>query len=134
MVNKKKKKRQIIHRTKLFKGAKTAQEVHAQFGFRTRCLRCNGTPVVRVKMFMHHDDFVKKAPEWASAIALTNPKGQYVPTVPMTYGPMVKYADVTACMHHQKELELEAAKAPSWVLVEIDRGPGSHKPFVQVAG
>lgn len=133
MVKKKsKKKKQIIHRSKLFKGQKTAQEIHAQYGFRSKCLKCGGPPVIRVKMMMHVTDFKQKAPEWASAIALTNPKGQDVPTIPTTYGPMVKYADVTACRHHAKDLELTAAKAPSWVLVEIDRGPGADNPVVQV--
>ena len=122
----------VIHRSKLFGGVKTAQEVHQQYGFRAKCSKCGGPPVIQVKMFMHHDEFVKRDPLLAAEIARSNPAGPYVPTVQTTFGPFVKYATVTACKAHQKELEVEAAKAPSWVLVEIDRGPGSDKASVQV--
>lgn len=127
-----KKKQKIIHRTKLFGGVKTAEEIHAQHGFRDRCLKCQGPPVVQVRMFMEHDEFVKRSPDMAAAIAASNPDGPYIPTVPMTFGPMVKYATITACRHHQKELEQTAAKAPSYVLVELDYGPGCDKPVIQV--
>jgi len=126
------KKQTIIHRTHLFGGVKTAQEIHAQHGFRERCLKCKGPPSVQIRMFMEHDEFVQRAPEMAAAIAMSNPDGNTIPCVPMTFGPMVKYATVTACRAHQKELELMAAKAPSFVLVEIDYGPGATKPVIQV--
>lgn len=127
-----KKKPKIIRRTRLFGGVKTAQEVHAEHGFRQRCLKCQGPPTVQVRMFMEHDEFVKRCPEMAVAIATSNPTGNGIPCVPMTFGPMVRYATITACRHHQKELELEAAKAPSFVLVEVDYGPGADKPVIQV--
>ncbi len=127
-----KKKQQIIHRTKLFGGLKTAEEVHAEFGFRDRCLKCEGPPVLQIRMFMEHDEFLKRSPDMAAAIAMSNPDGMYVPSVPMTFGAMVKYATVTACRLHQKELEQTAAKAPSYILVELDYGPGCEKPFIQV--
>lgn len=124
----------VIHRSKLFGGVKTAQEVHAEHGFRERCLKCKGPPVIQIRMFMHHDEFVKRAPVLAMQIAYSNPDGPYIPCTPTTFGPFVKYATVTACRVHQKEAELTAAKAPSYVLVEIDRGPGAERPVVQVAG
>lgn len=127
-----KKKQEIIHRRKLFGGVKTAEEVHAEHGFRQRCAKCGGPPAIQVRMFMEHDEFVKRSPEMAAAIAMTNPDGPYIPCVPMTFGAMVKYATVTACKLHQKDLELTAAKAPSYILVEIDYGPGADKPNVQV--
>lgn len=123
----------IIHRQKLFGGVKTAQEIHAEHGFRERCLKCGGPPVIQVRMFMHHDEFVQRSPQLAATIAMTNPNGQYIPCVPTTFGPFVRFSTVTACKAHQKELELTAAKAPSYVLVEIDRGPGADNPIVQVA-
>jgi hypothetical protein len=123
----------VIHRSKLFGGVKTAQEVHAQLGMRTRCLKCGGPPAIKVKMFMLHDEFVKRDPMLAASIAKSNPGGPYIPTTKTTFGPMVLFSTATACRIHQKELELVAAKAPSYVLVEIDRGPGADKPIVQVA-
>ncbi len=126
------KKQKIIRRTQLFGGVKTAQEIHAEHGFRERCLKCKGPPSIQIRMFMLVDDFVKRAPEMAAAIAASNPDGNSIPCVPMTFGNMVKYATVTACRHHQKELEVLAAKAPSYVLVELDYGPGAPKPVIQV--
>lgn len=112
---------------------RTAAEVHAKLAWRGRCLKCGGPPVIQVKMFMHHDEFVSRAPMLAASIAATNSNGPYVPAVDTTFGPMVMYAKVLACKAHQKELEQTAAKAPSYVLVEIDRGPGADKPVVSVA-
>jgi hypothetical protein len=126
------KKQEVIHRTKLFGGVKTAAEVNAELGWRQRCAKCSGAPVIKVRMFMLYEEFVKRAPQLAVAIAASNPDGPFIPTVPTTFGPMVKYASVCACRSHQKELELTAAKAPSYILVEIDRGPGADKPVVQV--
>lgn len=125
-----------IHRQKLFGGVATAQEVHAKYGFRQPCgaPRCPNLPVIQIKMLMLHDEFVQRQPQLATMIAMTNEAGRYVPAVPTTFGPMVMFSKVTACRVHQKELEKEAAKAPSYVLVEIDRGPGADKPTVQVAG
>lgn len=130
----KKKKSAIIHRTKLFNGQKTAEEIHRQFGIRRRCEICGGPPVIRVKLMMLAKDAERLSPEWCAAIAATNPDGPFIPTIPTTYGPMVRFSDAVACMHHRKELESAAAKAPSFVLVEIDRGPGADNPIVQVPG
>lgn len=130
----KKPKGEAIHRSKLFGGVASAQEVHAKFGFRQPCQAsgCRATPVIQVKMFMLHNEFCARNPRLAAMIAMTNEAGRYVPAVPTTFGPMVMFSKVAACRGHQKELEREAAKAPSYVLVEIDRGPGSDKASVQV--
>jgi hypothetical protein len=125
-------KGKTIHRRSLFGGKATAEEVHAQYGFRRHCEVCHQPPVIRVKMFMLMSEFANRAPDMAAMIAMTNPDGDFIPTVPTKFGPMVKFSDVTACRFHKKELELAAAKAPSWVLVEIDRGAGADKPIVQV--
>jgi hypothetical protein len=127
-------KGEAIHRQKLFGGVATAQEVHAKHGFRQPCVApgCKNLPVIQIKMFMLHDEFCARQPKLAAMIAMTNEAGRYVPAVPTTFGPMVMFSKVCACKTHQKDLEKEAAKAPSYVLVEIDRGPGADKPQVQV--
>lgn len=89
-------------------------------------------PIIQVRMFMLHDEFVRRAPQLAVAIAASNPDGPYIPATPTTFGPMVRFSTVNACSMHARELEREAAKAPSYVLVEIDRGPGAERPVVQV--
>lgn len=123
-----------IHRTKLFGGVKTAEEVYAEHGFRQPCTikGCGNRPVIMIRCFMEHTDFVNQAPQMAAAIAATNPDGPFVPTVQMTFGTMVKISTVCACRMHQRDAELAAAKAPSWVFVEIDRGAGADRPVVQV--
>jgi hypothetical protein len=128
-------KRTVIHSSKLFGGVMTAQEVHARWGFRGKCNApgCGNLPVIQVRLFMLHDEFVVKSPQFATMIAMSNPDGPYIPCAPTTFGPMVRFSTVCACRTHQKELELEAAKAPSYVLVEIDRGPGADRPTVSVA-
>lgn len=135
-LRKERKRGEVIHRRKLFGGVATAEEVHARHGIRQPCGApgCRNLPSIQVRMFMLHDEFVARAPDLAAQIAATNPNGPYIPCVPMTFGPMVMYTKVAACRTHQKELELEAAKAPSWVLVEVDYGPGADKPQVQVPG
>lgn len=128
-------KQEVIHRSKLFGGLTTAAEVHSRQGFRQPCEApgCKNLPVIQVRMLMLHDEFLKRSPQMAAGIAASNPDGPFVPTIPTTFGPMVMYSKVCACRTHQKELELSAAKAPSWILVEIDRGPGSEKAQVAVS-
>ena len=125
----------VIHRSKLFGGVKTAQEIHAKIAWK-RCSisGCNHLPVVQIRCLMLLDEFVKQSPQFASALAASNPDGPFIPTIPTTFGPMVKFSTVHACRDHQQDAEKAAAKAPSWVLIEIDRGPGADKPVVQVAG
>lgn len=124
--------REVIHRTKLFGGRETAEEVHSRLGMSKPCQICGGRPVIMIKVLMQHDEFVKRSPELAAEIARTNPNGPYIPTFATTYGPMVLVSKVTACRLHQKELEKTAAKAPSYCLIEIDRGPGADKIQVSV--
>lgn len=123
---------EVIHRTKLFGGRHTAEEVHAKFAMKQGCHACGKMPVIMIKSLMLHDEFVKRDPVLASEIARTNQAGPYIPTFPTTFGPMVLISKVTACKQHQRELERAAAKGPSYMLIEIDRGPGADKAQVQV--
>lgn len=126
------KRGETIHRTKLFGGRQTAEEVHAKYGMKLPCHACGKMPVIMIKTLMLHDEFIKRDPVLASEIARTNPAGPYVPTFPTTFGPMVLISKVTACKQHQRDLEKAAAKGPSYILVEIDRGPGADRAQVSV--
>lgn len=135
LVSRQERKRgETIHRSKLFGDITTAQEIHAKHGFRQPCVApgCTSLPVIQIKMFMLHDEFISRQPQLAAMIAMTNESGPYVPAVPTTFGPMVMFSKVAACRTHQRDLERVAVKAPSYVLCEIDRGPGADKPVVQV--
>lgn len=130
----------VIHRSKLFNGKRTAAEVHAQFGFVDRCGLCGGPPVIKVKMMALISEIKKRSPEYWVAICSAAAQGGHldrngnimVPYIDTTYGKMIRFSQNTACAAHRRELEVTAAKAPSWVLVEIDRGPGADNPIVQV--
>ncbi len=45
---------------------------------------------------------------------------------------LVPISDVVACRGCQLIVVRAAARAPSWVVVDIDNGPGPDRPIVQV--
>lgn len=134
------KPKSVIHRSKLFKGRKTAEEVHREYGMRGRCSLCGGAPVILVRMLALIEDVKKQSmPYWVALCQSAASNGQVdnagnvkVPYVNTTYGKMIRISQALACRDHRKDLEVTAARAPSWVLVEIDRGPGADNPVVQV--
>ena len=137
-VNKPKSK---IHKTKLFKGLKTAEEVHREYGMRGRCSLCGEAPVILVRMLALISDIkVQSMPYWVALCQSAASNGQVdeggnikIPYIDTTYGKMIRISQALACQSHRKDLEVTAARAPSWVLVEIDRGPGADAPIIQVA-
>jgi len=121
------------HLTKFMQGRMTPDEAHRAYGIRKKCNSCGRPAAIRIKVLVALDELTKRQPEFVAHIAATNPDGPYVPTVPTKYGPMVKISDIGACDNCKRDAERAAAKGPSWVIVEIDRGPGDVKPSVQVA-
>jgi hypothetical protein len=129
-----------IHRTQLFGGKRTAHEVHAEFGWGIRCEKCGGPPVIMIKSLARIKDLEKEAPEYLAAIEMAaiedghgNPDGSVnLPHIPTKYGPMVTISRVASCLIHRKDAEVAAARGPSWIMIEIDRGPGADNPIVQV--
>jgi hypothetical protein len=134
------KPKRTIHKTKLFRGQKTAQEIHREFGMRGRCSLCGGPPSIMVRMLALIEDVKKQSmPYWVAVCQSAADNGHVdkdgnikVPFIKTTYGKMIRISQAIACSHHQKDLEVTAARAPSWVLVEIDRGPGADNPVVAV--
>lgn len=118
-----------IHTKPLFNGETTAQEVHVKEGWRRRCGQCGNAPVIRIKTFMPLGDFVRLNPQLAADLKSL---GKTPPIIKMKYGPMTPHGTEFACMYHKQELEARAAKLPSFVLVEIDEGPGPTEPIVAV--
>ncbi len=130
-----------IHKSKLFKGQKTAEEVHREYGMRGRCSLCGGSPVIMVRMLALIEDVkAQSMPYWVAICQSAASNGHIddegnvkVPYINTTYGKMIRISQALACGPHRKDLEVTAARAPSWVLVEIDRGPGADAPIVQVS-
>ena len=121
-----KRRGKVVHLKKFAGGRETPQEMHRRLGIRKNCVMCKGVPaVIRIKVFAPLAELVKRAPEYVAGIIASNPDGPYVPSIDTTYGKMVKVSDIGACDLCKTQAEKEAAKGPSWVLVEIDRGPGT---------
>jgi hypothetical protein len=116
---------QVIHRKHF--GATTGltpQETHIKYAWRSRqCIvaGCGGTPNIRIRVFTP----IKEMDQGIlAAIAASNRDSPgSLPVVQMTYGAMLKTADMVVCRSHQKDAERAAARGPSCSLVEIDRGP-----------
>lgn len=123
------KKPKNIHRRKLFDGQKTAEEVHWEAWPGIKC-PCGLPPAVRCVSFASVGDLLEKDPIRARAMAQAN--GGALPMVQLTYGVFTKIGEMFACSICKPALEKVAAKLPSWVLVEWDRGPGPDRPVFQV--
>jgi len=125
-------KKENIHRKKLFNGMTTAEELHRAFAIRQRCLQCKSPAAIKIRVWVEVNDLEQKQPWVAAAIKNANPNGPYIPTTAMTYGQMVLVSEVAACERCQADAEKQAAKAPDWAFVEIDRGPGKDNTVVSV--
>jgi hypothetical protein len=129
---------EVIHMKKFDGGRRTPDEMHRQeaYGPKAKCAMCKGKPAIRIRVLMQLAELVARSPEYVAGIVASNPEGPFVPTIPTTYGPMVKVSDVFFCDICKTDGEKEAAKGPSWAIVEIDRqGLGkTFAPMVQSLG
>lgn len=132
-----KRKGPVVHIRKFDDGRRTPQEYHAQFAFKpgTKCVTCGGPPMARIRVFASVDELKARAPQFLLAIASASPFGAgQLPTVPTKYGPMVKVSETVFCKSCTPQAERHAARGPSWMLVEINRGPDADKMLTQVPG
>jgi hypothetical protein len=117
---------------KLFGGKTTAEELWKKHGLGgAKCL-CGRPGAIKILIFCGLVDFYQRFPSQAEVIAATNPHGPFVPSFPSAFGHLVKLSEVVACEGCQKTAEMEAAKAPSWCIVDIQRGPAKDVIIGQV--
>jgi len=118
--------------SKLFGGRFTSDEVWRQsLPSDARCGGCGSAKVaMRIRTFVPVDWLLKERPQLAIQIAAKH-EGK-LPCVEFTHGRHVRVGDAFACDFCKRELEKQAAKAPNYVTVQIDRGPGEDKPIIQV--
>lgn len=116
-----------IHTKQLFGGRQTAEEVHAHLAFpkNARCKGCNRKrPVLRCIVMVPFDEAARRIPE----IAMVSAEVLMQRVVSIRENPFDKqgkpYVRVSityACKSCSAALEREAAKAPSWAIVEWNR-------------
>lgn len=120
----KKKPAEKIHMDRFMDGAATPQEVHRTLGINKACVGCGRPAGIRIKVLAEYGELVQRNPDFVALLMVASPDGATVPTVATKYGPMVLISDIGACELCRKTAEVAAARgAPSWCIVEIDRGP-----------
>jgi hypothetical protein len=119
-------KTEVLHRKKFMGGRMSASEAHRALGIRKKCATCGRPGAIRIKVFMPHDEAMRRAPNLLAAIAASNPDGAKVPTLMFKDGssekPFIKASDCAFCDSCKHEARIIAATAPSWAVVEIDEG------------
>jgi hypothetical protein len=127
-------KPEVIHIKKFADGKETPREMHRRIAFAGRkCFGCGSHKVaIRIKTLAPVDEITKRNPSLVAALIARNPLGPFLQTIKTRHGAMLLVADISACDLCQSEAEKAAARGPSWVIVDIDRGPDDDKPMVQV--
>jgi hypothetical protein len=123
----------VIHRRKLFGGRYTAEEYHSKYAFPVgaKCQACGAPPITRVIVMAPLSE-MRRRNGALDALASCSPQSLVEQLVQIDEGdgtpkPYLRVSVVYACKQCSPALEREAAKAPSWCIVEINRGPGPDK-------
>lgn len=127
-------------RKQLFGGRTTAEEVHAKLAFpkNAKCGGCKRRPVIRAITMAPFDEARKRYPE-IDLIAEMNPNELMHRIVRIRENltdkegkPYIRLGIAYSCKSCAPVMEKALARAPSWCIVEINRGPGAEKPIVGV--
>jgi len=111
-----------IHVKHFMQGEMSPNEMHRKLAWGGRgCTKCGQPAAIRVRIFAEVAEISKRSPQFLMQLAAEN-SGE-VPVVDFKYGKFVRVSEVFGCSHCRAGLEREAAGAPSWCLVELDRGP-----------
>ncbi len=136
-----KKKAPLIHKTKLFGGTKTAEEVYQEIAVNRPCLACGRPGITKLATLVMLKDLQAKTPWVLRAIMAGREPGAEPPVIKTIYGPMVCLAEVVACKSCTPAAEREAHKVEKEVsakgmtcTTEIRYGPGTDIPIFQVPG
>lgn len=109
-----------IHLRKFMKGEMTPSEAHRKLAWGgQRCL-CGQPAVIRVRIFSEAAEVSERSPQFLLQLAAENDGA--VPVVDFKTGKYVRISETFGCRSCRAALEKEAAGAPSWCVVEIDRG------------
>jgi len=123
---------EIIHSKKLFDGRFTAEELHRTLAWgAATCNGCGSSKLaIRIQIFIRLIDMNPHERSTAElGIALREIK-------PVTFpdgNKAILYSRIHACDLCKPAAERAAAKAPSYSIVDISRGPGPDNALVSVA-
>ena len=114
----------------IFQG-RTAQEFHREQGWPpgAKCAGCGARPAVRCIIMAPYDECVRRGMLPASVLNVSGELNAALARVlvPLKEGdkpkPYLRVSVAYACTHHRRDLQREAAKAPSWCVVEFNEGP-----------
>lgn len=118
-----------IHRKKLFGGKATAEEIHSKYAFPpdAQCTGCKTRGVITRIITLCPLDELKKKDPLLGDLMLVDPVEFQKVLVQTVHGPYVRIATVYACSRCTPAAEKVAAKAPSWMIIDINRGPGADR-------
>jgi len=127
--------KKVRSRKQLFGGRETAEEVHSSAAFPpgSKCAGCGKSRglIMRIIILAPVDEISKRDPRFADMVEQC--PQQFMEIVVRTkYGTMLRLSTTYACHACQRDAERAAAKAPSWCIVDINRGPGKDKTIVGV--
>lgn len=113
---------------KFLNGTMTPQEFAAAntFGFHAKCAGCGASPVISATVFLPYVEAVKRG-----YIPPGSELSQEVASVLISLRtgcnkeeePHVRLSQAYACRVCQPAFERQLARAPSWAVVDINRGP-----------
>ena len=123
-----------IHIEKFMGGRMTPRDVHAQlaFPFGSKCKYCSNPPAAKLTSFAEEAEMLKRDPN-LKIHAKTEPDKYSQMRVKFQPGWFLRINCVYACRNCLPGAEKAAAKLPSWVYVDIDRGP-AELPIVSGYG
>ena len=114
----------------------TPAEMIRKLDLKKPCDLCGDPPVMRVRVLAELAEMEKREPDMIAKIKLTNPHGLYVPTIDTKYGKMMLLHDMRVCEGCRVGAKRQAAKYPSWMIVEFDEAgrDANHGLVIQSAG
>lgn len=118
---------------KFMDGQISPQEYHAKHAFPpgAKCHACKRKPITTIRVYAPLKDILAVDP-MLKALSEIDPQAfMQLVTQGLFKEPMLLLSCVYACTSCTPEAERAAAKGPSWVVVDIDRGPSPDRLVVQ---
>lgn len=118
-------------RKKFMDGRMTPQEAHSKWGFPVgaKCAHCGAPPLVSIRSFAEEAEMLKRDP-MLKILQAAEPEKYQAMQLRTKQGMYLRIAVAYACAQCARAAEKAAAKHPSWMFVDVDRGPDPLKIVV----